>query len=160
MAVSLRDFGEDDLPLLQQWARHIDSAQFMSRIMPLGNDFAEAQGRALVWSVILDDGAEVGAIWLERAAQPEKAVLGILLADTEYFGRGIGGEAIHLAVEKLERRTESVAVTLNVRESNSRAIACYEKCGFRVVTSGEKGKPGATFKYVTMERYLTRGNAT
>lgn len=160
MAVSLRDFGEDDLPLLHEWARRIDSAQFMSRIMPVGDSFAEARDRALVWSVILEDGAEVGVIWLERSAQSEKAALGILLADAEYFGRGIGGEAIRLAVEKLERRTDTEAVTLNVRESNSRAIACYEKCGFRVVASGEKGKPGATLKYVTMERDLPRGNAT
>jgi len=160
MAVSLRDFGEEDLPLLYDWAARIDSSQFMSRIMPVGGSFAEVRDRALVWSVILEDGVDMGVIWLERSVQPDKAVLGILLADTDHFGHGIGGEAIHLAVEQLERTTDTVAVTLNVRESNGRAIACYEKCGFRVVASGEKCKPGAEFKYVTMERDLTRGKAT
>lgn len=159
MRVSLREFKEEDLARLHQWAERIGSGRFMSRYMPKGRDFSEASDAVLLWSVILVEGVDAGVVWLERAAQSDVAVLGILLSNSERFGQGIGTEAIGLAIEQLRGASWSGAVTLNVRQSNSRAIACYRKCGFRVVGDDIRCARGSTFRYLVMERRIPGANA-
>jgi len=91
------------------------------------------------WSIILVDGLETGTLWLEKAQPADKtATLGILLGATAQFGRGIGQQAIPLGIQQAASQLSFHMVTLNVRQSNLRAIACYQKCGFQIVKEGRK----------------------
>ena len=146
MRVSLRPFAEGDRPLLDLWAQRIESKRFMSRYAPHPN-------QCVLWCVIQSDGNDVGTVWLESAG-PGAAVLGILLGDPDLFGRGIGARAIELAVERACQAEPLTVVRLNVRSSNSRAVACYERCGFIVVASGIREGVGAPYAFLTMEKRL------
>jgi ribosomal-protein-alanine acetyltransferase len=54
-----------------------------------------------------------------------------IAVDPRFGRRGIG-TALLAAAEKLARRHGRQAVTLEVRYDNARAIALYEKCGYRL----------------------------
>jgi RimJ/RimL family protein N-acetyltransferase len=160
--VHLRAFVEADRPKLDEWARRIDSTQYMSRYMPKAGDAAIAtdQERPASWYVIVADGAEVGTVWLEQDRKPDTVVLGILLGDASLFGHGIGRNAIHLAIEEASRSGSFRVVRLNVRADNGRAIGCYERCGFHAVGSGTREAGGKSFRYLSMEKELGSGEGS
>jgi len=160
--VHLRDFVEADRPKLDEWARRIDSAQYMSRYTPKAVHAAVTtdQERLHWWYVIVADGAEVGTVWLEQDQRSDTVVLGILLGDSPLFGHGIGRNAINLAIEQAGRGGSFRLVRLNVRADNARAIGCYERCGFHVAGSGTRQAGGKEFRYLSMEKVLGSGEGT
>ena len=155
MRVELREFEERDVELLSAWTTRIDAGDFMSRHRPFDAALtAHSPEDGLLWYVIRVDGAVVGTVWLEREAERANARLGILLGDESLFGLGIGERAVNLALERAPQLSVS-AVALHVRQSNPRAVACYEKCGFVAVGFGAKRKPdGGEIRYLRMERRL------
>lgn len=123
MRVTLRPFSPTDLPLLSDWERAINAAQYMSRSRPKPNNLGPGDGPQPLWFVIEVDETPAGTLWLERGETLNEAALGILLGDHALFGRGIG----------------------------QRAIACYERCGFKITrTSERQQREGSTFMYHTM----------
>lgn len=151
--VSLRDFVESDRPLIDAWAQRIGSTNYMARYTP-------APGSCLLWCIVQADGLDVGTVWLENLAEPGAANLGILLGDPSVFGRGIGQKAINLAIEKACATSQLRAIRLHVRDGNERAIACYERCGFRVVDSTTRVAGGKSYMVLGMERLLDHRSAT
>lgn len=154
MKASLRPFEENDLPSLQTWAEEIEAQRFMSRILPRQPDRnPNSQESLLSWYVILRDNQGVGVVWLEKAADnDEVAVLGILIGYNDLLGHGIGEQAINLAIDKSHTRLNFKSVQVNVRESNTRAISCYRKCGFVDIFRGTKLVDRTTaIPFVTME---------
>jgi RimJ/RimL family protein N-acetyltransferase len=125
----------------------------MSRYTPKAEE-------CLLWCVIQAQGADVGTVWLERAAGSDEANLGILLGDPELFGRGIGKRAIELAIAKACRRAPLRVVRLHVRDDNARAITCYERCGFCIVGSGVREAGGRRYRFFGMEKRLDGESAT
>ena len=109
--------------------------------------------KCFLWWVIQAGGNDVGTLWLE-SAEPQTVLLGVLLGDPELYGRGIGSRAIALALEQVSRAASIRTVRLNVRAGNGRAIACYERCGFRVVASGTREALGSRHEFLTMERQV------
>ena len=140
MNLTLRPFRAKDLDLLGVWSRTMDLSPYMSRCRPrdqaaTGHDPAGG----LLWFVIVADGRDAGTLWLEPGSHPNQAVLGIFLAREELLGQGLGTRAIRLALDILrERHPKGMEVVLNVREANTRAIACYKACGFKVISTGLK----------------------
>ena len=61
---------------------------------------------------------------------PNSGWLGILIADTDYHGRGVGEMAMEF-IENRARELNLVRIELGVFEYNERAIAFYEKLGYR-----------------------------
>ena len=154
MKASIRPFEENDLPILQMWAEEIEAYRFMSRILPHKSDqFLNSQESLLAWYVIRVDDQDVGVVWLEKAAiDDEIAVLGILIGNKNLFGKGIGEQAINLAIEKSREEISFKSVHVNVRESNTRAIRCYSKCGFVAIFRGAKLVDGViTIPFITMK---------
>ena len=137
MTVALRPFRPENLELIARWASTGDLDEFISRPRP-----RDARARyhdppnGLFWFVIVDSDAEVGTVWLEPGEQPDESILGVYLSHPSLFGRGIGAQAIRLAVEECRARHPAQVITLRVREGNGRAVACYEKVGF-VTTASE-----------------------
>ena len=146
--VALREFGDSDYPRLHQWAQTIDSTSYMSRYTPVPDK------RAL-WNVILVNDIEVGTIWFERTEEVGTVTLGILLGDPAILGRGIGRRAIVLAIEKLQFLSNPQIARLHVRKDNARAIRCYEKCGFTVVSSGTRRRGSQSYEFYRMEKPLS-----
>jgi RimJ/RimL family protein N-acetyltransferase len=79
---------------------------------------------------VIDTGSFIGHVRFHSSAVHDKrAALAIGIDDPAWLGRGIGTEALRLALgfgfaEGLHR------VSVRVLASNARAIACYRKCGF------------------------------
>jgi RimJ/RimL family protein N-acetyltransferase len=156
MNVVLREFREPDIQRLDEWAKRIRSENYMSRYRPMNRTVAAHNPeQGLLWFVIHVSGSDVGTIWLERGVQSDEAILAIFLGEESLFGLGIGEKAINMAIEKAQELSSFRRVLLNVRESNTRAIACYKKCGFIPVASGVKQTTnGDEIHYVTMQRRL------
>lgn len=152
MQVSLRPFEEPDRPLLDLWAFRIGSEEYMSRYTPHPE-------RCFLWCVIQADGDDVGTVWLERL-DSHTVLLGIFLGDPGAMGQGIGSRAIDLALKRALRIAPVQLVRLNVRETNRRAIACYERCGFRTVASGTRQAADTQYDFLTMEKRLQPDNAS
>ena len=151
MKVSLREFNKNDIPALAAWRAGIRGEQYMSNYRPKDAD-AHAPAQSVCWYVIQADGRDVGTVWLDWAGSPDSASLGIFLGEEALFGRGLGTGAISAAIAAARQYGPPAKVRLNVREGNARAIACYAKCGFAVVSRGTKCNPaGETIRCITME---------
>jgi len=65
--------------------------------------------------------------WVHR-----RAALGILIGDKEYWGKGLGTEAVSLAVEYGFYRLNLHRISLGVFEEHKSAVRCYQKVGFKI----------------------------
>ncbi|WP_321788302.1 MULTISPECIES: GNAT family N-acetyltransferase [Paraburkholderia] len=130
--IQLRTASEDDISRIEMWAQAIDADQYMSRHLPYLPDL-------LLWKIIIVDGTEAGTAWAERKdGIPGIVFLGIFLGQSELFGEGVGSTVIRDVIAAVRAFAGEVLIRLNVRSSNTRAIACYKKCGFIQIASGEK----------------------
>jgi RimJ/RimL family protein N-acetyltransferase len=79
---------------------------------------------------VIDAGRFIGHVRFHSMDRRDKrAALAIGIDDPAYLGRGYGTEAIRLALT-YAFSTGLHRVSLRVLASNTRAIACYRKCGF------------------------------
>lgn len=140
MRISLRQVRIGDIPTIQNWYETIDGSHYTSRCSPREFDGKEGCKReTYVWYVIQTEEEDCGIIWLEKTAEAvDTAVLGIMLGQKTYFGKGIGPEAVRLAIPQALKELSFNKVRLHVRKTNSRAIRCYQKCGFFVCGAGRK----------------------
>jgi GNAT superfamily N-acetyltransferase len=146
-AVSLRPVAASDRSQIQRWAAAIDSTKFMTRYEPRAE-------QSLLWDIVHRAGRDVGVAWLERTDIRDQAQLGIMLAAPELLGRGIGQAAITQVLEKARRCLFIHSVVLNVRETNARAVACYERCGFRPETRSLRNADGQAYAVLQMLKTL------
>ena len=158
MEISLRTFTLDDIPSLKQWAEKIQVEKYQSRIFPRafnGCDFSGSEG-LWAWYVILVDDEEAGTVWLEKeTADSQEAILGIMLANEKYFGRGIGRQAVLQAIEQAQEPLGFCKVILSVRRDNTRAISSYKHCAFTITSQGIRvNEDGSQVPYYIMELNL------
>jgi RimJ/RimL family protein N-acetyltransferase len=68
-----------------------------------------------------------------RVGEPSSRVaeLGLVIADPEQRGRGVGKEAVSLLLDYAFNRMNLHKVELSVYSFNVAGYRCYEKCGFR-----------------------------
>jgi RimJ/RimL family protein N-acetyltransferase len=130
-----------DLATIDSWAATIgDEAPSRTRPLAPGADRHDPSGE-LFWYVIVADGREAGTVWIERLGGRSEARLGVFLGDFSDFGRGIGRAALRLAIAEFREAFPEDPISLHVRKSNARAIACYRAVSFEVVDSGTKASP-------------------
>jgi ribosomal protein S18 acetylase RimI-like enzyme len=139
-----------DQPSIDRWAEV--AADYMSRTRPYAEDADRHDpDRGLFWYVIADGGRGVGIVWIELPPGAGEAVLGVYLGEASSFGRGIGTAAVELAVAEFRDAHPQLPVSLRVRRTNERAIACYRGIGFTVTGSGTKSLPsGEAVRYYRM----------
>jgi RimJ/RimL family protein N-acetyltransferase/predicted SprT family Zn-dependent metalloprotease len=77
--------------------------------------------------------------------------LRIALRGPDWFGRGLGGEAIKLVLEHVFNATKLSKLTLEVLTENPRAIGAYEKSGFQPGREFSEGKN--RFLRMSCDRY-------
>ena len=88
---------------------------------------SELTNKLALWLVAVEDGVVAGYVGSQTVLQ-EADMMNIAVADT-HRRRGIA----RMLVEELIRQLDAYQLTLEVRASNSPAIALYEKLGFTQV---------------------------
>ena len=58
-------------------------------------------------------------------------VVGIMIGDKEYWGKGYGSDALKVLIKFIFEEVNMNKIKLNVFSFNNRAIACYKKVGFK-----------------------------
>lgn len=157
MQINLRHFQHKDKSLLDDWCRNIDAHQYMSNVHPSAlNHEDTGSSDHFKWYVIQKDKIDIGTIWLEKLPNEVSSVkLGILIGSEQHFGKRIGRRAIELAIQKAKSSFAFDRVILHVRRTNTRAIRCYSRCGFRIVQEfTKKNDDGQIIHAYRMEKEL------
>ncbi len=78
------------------------------------------------------DGKHIGGINLHRVnPEDRKAGLGIMIGEKDHWSNGYGTDAMKTLLAFAFDEMNLHRVWLHVFADNERAIACYQKCGFR-----------------------------
>ena len=78
------------------------------------------------------DGKHIGGINLHRVnPEDRKAGLGIMIGEKDHWSNGYGTDAIKTLLSFAFDEMNLHRVWLHVFADNERAMACYQKCGFR-----------------------------
>lgn len=77
----------------------------------------------------------------------------IFIAELEYRNRGIGTEIIKLLNKTLFEKYNADAIVIDPKVNNSRAIACYKKCGFKecIIAKQREEKDGIKYDNLIMK---------
>jgi RimJ/RimL family protein N-acetyltransferase len=98
------------------------------------------------WAIVTQEDELIGEVELDHILwQRREAELGICIARREYWNHGLGQETIRLVLRYAFDVMGLASVYLRVYSENQRAIAAYERCGFKktgiIQLSGVNGKP-------------------
>ena len=146
--IVLRAFVQSDRVKLERWAIDGRSADYMARTEPMRPP--------LLWQVIVVEGREVGTIWIEPCDEPDYATLGVLIGQSGLRGQGIGRAAIRAAIDQLAAEHCLLAIRLNARANNVRAIRCYLRCGFQLGETFTRTSSAGTYDVVRMIKHLQK----
>lgn len=94
---------------------------------------------------------------MELGRKPGEFRLGIIVGEAGLFSLGIGEQAIKLALSEARKTIPIEKLHLDVRLDDQRAIACYQKCGFKISGYGVKQETdGGELRYSRMEVHLAQ----
>lgn len=139
----LRDLREEDItPRYLEWftdpaaQKHIAAAAGTHTLSQLRAYLAERTGRPDVLFLGIFDrttGAHVGNVKYEPVdAAQGYAVMGILIGDPAYRGKGVAGEVIGASGRWLRASAGITDIVLGVQRDNAAAIQAYQRAGFVV----------------------------
>ena len=112
----------------------------------------EDVGREELGWVIELDGRCVGVARLHSLdARLKQAHLAVALFAPQHRGIGLGTEAVQLVLSHAFDTLELSVVRARVLAFNSRALACYRRCGFREVVREPVSLDGEAAEDVLME---------
>jgi RimJ/RimL family protein N-acetyltransferase len=165
--VRLRGYERSDLEAIMKWINDEEVTQFLGgEILALPQSsiaemkFIEsaaerpalAADRSLVIETVADRKylggvAFHGINWHNRAAG-----VGIVIGDKSYWGRGYGSDAMRVLMRLGFDKLNLHRLWLHVYEFNQRAIASYERCGFKRegVLRKERFHKGAYYDTIVM----------
>jgi RimJ/RimL family protein N-acetyltransferase len=143
--VRLRGYELSDLDLVMQWINDEEITQYLGGQMT-SFPISSVAERKFIETVAMADSptnktfaietiAEnrfIGALsfngidWINRHSP-----IGIMIGDKSYWGRGYGTDAMRVLLRLGFDTLGLHRIWLHVYDYNPRAIACYEKCGFR-----------------------------
>lgn len=116
------------------------------------NSRAATEGRS-DWAIFeRSTGEFAGEIVLNEFNEKKNSMnLRVALRGPDWFGRGLGGEAIQMVLEHVFNNTKLSKITLEVLTENARAIGAYEKSGFQPGREFSEGKN--RFLRMSCDRY-------
>jgi len=135
--VRLRPVREDDLPHFQRWLNDPDVLQWLT--LPKGptmeeeREWWEAEQHNpddILWAIETLDGRLLGDLALRPNPVSRWADLGIAIGEKALWSRGYGTDAIRTVLRHAFTEMVLNRVSLTTDEHNSRALRCYQKCGF------------------------------
>ena len=135
--VRLRPVREEDLPHFVRWLNDDDVLQWLT--LPKGptmeeeHQWWEAEQRNpedIVWAIETLDGRLLGDLALRPNPVARWADLGIAIGEKVLWSQGCGADAIRTVLRHAFTKMGLNRVSLTTDEHNSRALRCYQKCGF------------------------------
>ena len=136
--VRLRAIERDDIPRFVKWLNDPEVKQYLTMFWPLS--YAEEERwfekhlddqTSRVFAIETEDGIHIGNIGLHNIDwKNRKATLGIFIGEKDYWNRGYGTDAVKTLLCFAFEELNLNRVQLSVFDFNTRAIRCYEKCGF------------------------------
>ncbi len=139
--VRLRALEPKDIERAYTWINDREVTRYLTARYPLSHadeqrwlDEAPTNGFAngVRLAIETKDGVHIGNLDLNQT-RPEdrKAGLGIMIGEKAYWSNGYGTDAIVTLLRFAFHEMNLNRVWLQVFEFNERAIACYQKCGFK-----------------------------
>ena len=133
-------------------ARHIASAGATHTLSDLTAFVAARLNRDDVLFLGIFDrttGEHIGNLKYEPVNAAEGyAIMGILIGEPEYRGRGVAAEVLAASAQWLRDRRQITQIVLGVSTDNERAIRSYQSAGFAIEDSPHM--PGPHPEYYTM----------
>jgi RimJ/RimL family protein N-acetyltransferase len=133
-----------DLERCQQWFNDPEVRIHLSMVRPISReaerafleDLIKKAGSStadIIMAIVLKDGdRHIGNVGLHHLNLVDRhAELGIAIGEKEHWQKGHGTEAIRLMVDYGFSTLNLHRIYLCVHDNNPRAIAAYEKVGFR-----------------------------
>ena len=153
MCISLADINMNNLSEYTDLEKKNDLSYFMSRTRP--NNYEFKSHATLFWKYIFWENIAIGALWIEKDNEESTvSALGIFISDGGNQCKGIGSAAIEMAISQANEKMNFTHVELNVRDTNIRAIRCYEKCGFKEISRFNKDYLNEIVEVIVMRRAL------
>lgn len=140
----LRAIEREDVPRFVRWLNDPDVRQFLLMHQPLSRAQEErwfegqlSRSDELILAIEVREGREwvhIGNVGLHRLDLKNRtAVLGIVIGEKDFWGRGFGREAIRVLLCYAFLELGLHRVELETFSSNVRALRCYEAVGFKKV---------------------------
>ena len=137
--VSLRPIRQSDLPFLVSWSNDAEVVRYIDGGSPRTLIEAESWLRQTRkdrqvrrFAIETASGVLIGDMSLDQIAwRSGDAELTVRIGEKEYWGRGLGTDAVIVLLDVAFGRLRLNRVYLRVYRFNARAIRSYEKCGFR-----------------------------
>ena len=129
----------EDAEIFTEWLNDFETTDYVGRSGILTSLESERKyleennsPEATFVIVTLDEDKMIGTVSLENIDWLNRtATLGIFIGDKNYRSKGYGTEAIKLILEYGFKYMNLYNIKLDLMEFNSRALKCYEKCGFK-----------------------------
>ena len=175
--VVLRPMTEDDWDLVHKWWNDPDVSYYADAN---DDEYSLEQARDIVRSisgkalcfVIEYQGTPVGDCWLQEmnlarilTQNPGMDCRRVdIEIDKEFWGRGIGTEAIGLLVDFGFRQDTADAIFgCEIADYNPRSLRAFQKCGFEIYATipgppGEKANYNCDMVLTQQKYYRTRGS--
>lgn len=136
--VLLRAVEEGDAERCHRWINDPEVTQFMSMRFPMSllqeRKWVERErdpNKELSLAIETLDGDHIGNCGLNGISSVDRrAGIGIVIGEKDYWGKGYGTDATLTHCGFGFTQMNLHRIFLHVYEFNTRAICCYEKCGF------------------------------
>jgi len=136
----LRAIEREDIPRFLKWLNDPEVTRYLTLYTPLSKAEEErwferqlADESSRVFAIETEEGVHIGNIGLHHIDWKNRhAELGIFIGEKEYWNQGYGADAIRALLRFAFQEMNLHRVYLHVFDFNTRAIRCYEKCGFQL----------------------------
>ncbi len=140
--INLRAAETSDVERNYRWMNDREVTRHLSMRYPLSLAAEETwirEGRArpmafgdnVFFAIETKDGAHIGNINFHgMSAEKRKARMGVAIGEKHYWSKGYGTDAMRTFLSFAFDELNLYRVDLTVDADNTRAIACYRKCGF------------------------------
>ncbi len=142
--VRLRAFERNDLEVIYKFFNNPELVKFLSpeAVMPYSREEEAAfiensvnpKNKEKTYNFAIANAREElvgGCSYMDASMKNRTCYIGISIYDPRNWGKGYGTSAIMKLLDFLFLEKNMRKVLLNVYDFNERAIACYEKLGFR-----------------------------
>jgi RimJ/RimL family protein N-acetyltransferase len=140
--VRLREYRQDDVKPALNYINDADVKRLLLPGIPYPNTLQDEQKWVDSQTASRDDynfaietlqgGKYIGGCGINNIDWKNSvAVVGILIGDKNYWGQGYGTDAMKVLIKFIFNQMNIHKIKLHVYSFNTRAIKCYEKCGFK-----------------------------
>jgi len=135
----LRAIEREDIPTFVRWFNDPEVRHYLKMYLPMSKAEEEEwfaahlkDDSSRIFGIETEEGVTIGSIGLHDLDWKNRsALLGIVIAEKEYWERAYGSDAITALLRFAFGEMNLHRICLSVFDFNERAIRCYEKCGFR-----------------------------